>query len=180
MRSTRVDGCVLALRADVALATDENDDALTYAQRAVDVFREGQNRLELTDALLAAGTAHLRLGAIDAAYESAHASLETALGIEARAYEGRARTLLARVHLAAGRVDDAEDAARRALAIHTETDHRPGMAHTLRLQGEIAARHGDQHGAGRLRRQGEALLRELRDVRGARDVSGVCDVRHQP
>jgi DNA-binding SARP family transcriptional activator len=192
MRSTRVDGCVLALRADVALAMDEDEDALTYAQRAVDVFREGQNRLELTDALLAAGTAHLRFGAIDPAYESAHASLETALGIEARAYEGRARTLLARVHLAAGRVDDAESAALQALAIHTETGHRPGMAHTLRLQGEIAARRGDQHGAGRLRHQGEALLRELRDVRGARDVrearevcgtsevSKVCDDRHQP
>ena len=47
--------------------------------------------------------------------------------------EGQALTVLAGVLLAAGDVGDAVETARRALAVHRQTGHRPGESRTRRM-----------------------------------------------
>ncbi|MEQ7124479.1 BTAD domain-containing putative transcriptional regulator [Actinopolymorpha sp. B11F2] len=134
MQSGRVDGCALVLQADAALRREDHAGAVAYAQKAGHLFTEGGNRLELIDAHLALGHAYLRLGNHDEALTAARAAVDTAREIDARGYEGKALTLLARVQLAGGGdVECVAATARQALAIHQETGHRPGESQTRAL-----------------------------------------------
>jgi DNA-binding SARP family transcriptional activator len=134
LQSSRVDGCAWVLQADVAIRRGDPVDAVAYAQKAEHLFTEGGNRLELIDAHLALGHAYLLLGDHDDALTAAEAALRTARDIEARGYEGKALTLIARIHREReGGVERARTTAREALAIHQETGHRPGEDQTRAL-----------------------------------------------
>lgn len=75
-----------------------------------------------------------------------------------RVLEGRARTVLAAVHLGLDELDAAGDLALQALAAHRATGHRLGEAEALLVLGGVADRAGDPDRALVLRRDAATLL----------------------
>jgi DNA-binding SARP family transcriptional activator len=162
LKNRRVDGSAFALRAETALHLGRYDDAVTYAREAVDILSANQNRFELIDVFLTQGLGYLGLDDDDAASTSGQSALKISREIEARAFEGKALALLARVDLTRGEVDRAEDLADQALAIHRETGHLPGEASTLSLLADIAAQRGDTDHDTEYRARADELFAEMR------------------
>jgi tetratricopeptide (TPR) repeat protein len=116
----------LATLAAVLNRIGQARDAARRYRQALELIRESGDRYPEVDALIGLATA---TGDPD----PAHHALALAERAGYRALRGRAMTALAEVLLAQGKARHAADHARAALAIHRQTGHRLGEAHTVTL-----------------------------------------------
>jgi tetratricopeptide (TPR) repeat protein/transcriptional regulator with XRE-family HTH domain len=107
--------------------------ALALAQQVGDRYAQGRALLALAAALRLDPASH------PAARSSVDAARELARSGGLRLLEGQALTESAEIWLAAGDPDRAVAHARRALAAHRETGHRPGELRTRALLSQLAA-----------------------------------------
>lgn len=138
MGSRRMTGHSVTLLAQIARRRGQRARAVELAEQSVRILTEGATPLELIDGLLVMGNAYLDAGDVDAAADAASSALTSAREQGARAYEGKATSLMAEIELRRGDVRAATRLAEDALAIHRETGHRPGEISTSELLARIA------------------------------------------
>ncbi|GGP66606.1 SARP family transcriptional regulator [Saccharothrix coeruleofusca] len=118
----RTEAEALVVLAAVHQARGERQDAVDHYQRALALIRDTGDRYPEVDALIGLASATART-------DPARQALALAQRAGYRALAGLALGVLAEVLLEAGEQAQAAWHARRALAVHRETGHRPGERH---------------------------------------------------
>jgi DNA-binding SARP family transcriptional activator/tetratricopeptide (TPR) repeat protein len=114
----------LAILATVHHRLGHRQDAIRCYREALDLIRETGDRYPEVDTRIGLATATTDI-------RQAQQALTLAEREGYRALQGQAMTALAEIFLALRKPADAVEHAHRALAIHRETGHRLGAAHTL-------------------------------------------------
>jgi tetratricopeptide (TPR) repeat protein len=115
-------------------------------QQALVLARQTSERHPEVQALVGLAVVEHRLG-VDGARCQAERALALAGRAGYRLLEGNARTALAVIALDTGQLEQAITQARAALAIHHQSGHRPGQAHTLAMLGHALRRTQDTDAA---------------------------------
>ncbi|MER6950808.1 BTAD domain-containing putative transcriptional regulator [Nonomuraea sp. NPDC000554] len=118
-------------RVDESLPLEER---LAMLQEVLDSYGERTHPYLNTRVRLAMAGVLLRHGRHEEAAQPARQALDTATGHGLRRLIGQALTLIARVHLAEGRLPSAREYAGRAAALHRELGHRLDEADAMAVQ----------------------------------------------
>jgi tetratricopeptide (TPR) repeat protein len=138
-----------------------HSEAAAFLRDGADLAHADNDRLPETEALIGLAQAHLDLGSVDAAFEVAERVVRQADELSFTLLGGQALTVLAAVHLAAGRLTEARTCADQAQKRHVETGHRPGQARTHWVSGRIWRAAGDEAAAVSELAAAEALFMEM-------------------
>jgi transcriptional regulator with XRE-family HTH domain len=147
----------------LSLLLGKPEEAIEQLKASFAVAVEADSQADAGQAVNGLATVHLRLGAWEAAEESAREALRLLEGREDFLDEiGQAQIVLGRSLLERGRLDDAEEAFRAADATFEQLSsisHRAGAWVAL---GDLAARRGEDVEAARLYRNAAEALQDLR------------------
>jgi tetratricopeptide (TPR) repeat protein len=145
----------------IRLALNAPQHALQYYTQAMRLSLATGERLPELEARIGVAQATLRLGEIEASLDLADQALRNATEFSYDLLAGQTRTLLAEIHLVAGRLDDAHRWALDALDVHRKTEHRPGEARTHHLLSQIYRAKGELSAAALSTDQAQALFVEI-------------------
>ncbi|GIH08202.1 SARP family transcriptional regulator [Rhizocola hellebori] len=131
----------------IRLALNAPHHASQYYTQGMRLSQATGQRLPELEARIGVAQANLRQDEIDASLDLANQALRDATEFSYELLAGQTKTLLAEIHLAAARFDDARRWALDALAVHRKTEHRPGEARTHHLLGQIYRANGEPSAA---------------------------------